>query len=200
VLLHLVGIVLLAVDGDRAARAQEARHQPIPEQGGRREIVDLAGDRAADQQRVDGVIGAVDAQEHVAFGRHALRVPYGDRAAGEREPEPPDGAYGAVDAVHRVEPRAGVDGRAHGMRAKPSISRRAVRYTVTRSAHAAPSRRRTAASIGSTPDGWPRRMSWVPSPAHSRTTVPSTRAATPRHIAMVSATARWQLPIEITRA
>src|SRR5262249_57567664 len=131
-------------------------------------------------------------------GRHALRVSNVDGPEEEPEPEAPDGADRAIEEVHPVGPRAGGDGRAHGMRAKPSISRRAVRYTVTRSAQAAPSRRRTAASIGSTPEGWPSRMSRALSPAHSRTTVPSTRAATARHIATVSATARWHLPIDIT--
>src|SRR5215831_763911 len=192
-------VVLFPIDGDRAARAQKSSDEAISEQRGGREVMNLAWDRAAHQERVDEVVGMVDAKKHRPVGRHALRVSDVDGPEEEPEPEAPDGAHGAIEGIHRVGPRAGGDGRGHGMRAKPSISRRAVRYTVTRSAQAAPSRRRTAASIGSTPDGWPRRMSCVPSPAHSRTTVPSTRAATPRHIATVSATARWQLPIEITR-
>src|SRR5881397_2312703 len=44
-----------------------------------------------------------------------------------------------------------------------------------------PSRSRTAASIGSTPEGWPRRMSPAAFPEHSLTSVPSRRAATETH-------------------
>src|SRR2546425_3893880 len=56
--------------------------------------------------------------------------------------------------------------------------------------------------MGRTPEGWAKRMSLerVPFVTHSWTTVPSIWAATARHIAAVSAKARWQLPIEITRA
>ncbi len=81
------------------------------------------------------------------------------------------------------------------------MSRRAVRYTVTFSAQGRPSRAPTEAAMGSTPEGCPRRTSPTPREAsHSLTTVPSMRAATARHMALVSAKARWQLPMEMTRA
>src|SRR5882724_7308790 len=102
----------------------------------------------------------------------------------------------AVEARHRSERRRA----RHGTRTKPSISRRAVRYTVTRSAHGAPSRVATFASSGSTPEAWPSRTSPSCRRATSCTRVPSMRAATARHMAEVSGNARWQLPMEIARA
>ena len=74
---HLVGIVLLAVDRDRPAGGEEAGHQRIAEQGGGRQVVHLPGQDPADQQGVDQVVGVVDAEEHRARGRH--RCPRGPR-------------------------------------------------------------------------------------------------------------------------
>src|SRR5213592_2210657 len=98
---------------------------------------------AADQQRVDEIVGMVDAKEHGPDGGHTLGVPHVHRAEKEPEPEAPDGAHGAVEAVHRVAPHPGVESRAHG------ISRRANRFTsssksltASASAHAAPSESR----------------------------------------------------------
>src|SRR5437870_12461014 len=84
-------------------------------------------DGAADQQRVDEVVGVVDAEEHGAVGGDALGVADVHRSEEEPEPEARDRAHGAIEAVHCVAPRVRLEGGAHGMRAKPSISRRAVR-------------------------------------------------------------------------
>src|SRR6185436_15046473 len=83
------------------------------------------------------------------------------------------------------------------------MSRRAVRYTVTVWATGAPSDPGAIAdAIGRMPEGWPIRTSPA-APARAPASwgsVPGMRAATARHIAPVSAKARWTLPIDTIRA
>jgi len=143
VLVHFVWVVLLAVHRDRPARVEKPSGEGVAEERRRREVVDLPPERAAHQQRVDEIVGMVDAKEYRPDGGHALGVPHVHRAEKEPEPEAPNGAHGAIEAVHRVAPHPGVEGRAHG------ISRWAKRFTnssksltASASAHAAPSESR----------------------------------------------------------
>jgi len=105
ILVHLPGIVLLAVDGDGAGGEQEARDERVAEEGGGGEVMDLAPHGGADDERVDEVVGVIDAEEHRPLAGHALRVSHVDRLEEEPEPEPRDGAHRAVEAIHAL-PRA----------------------------------------------------------------------------------------------
>ncbi len=64
VAIHLVGIVLTAVHGDGTGCPEKAGQERIPEERGRGQVVHLAGEDGADQQRIDQVIGVIDAEEH----------------------------------------------------------------------------------------------------------------------------------------
>src|SRR5207249_10318225 len=157
-----------------------------------------------------GVVGQREADGHRSFARLVEQTPrvLADPERGAATPIGPRLDHRAlrharttphhlVAVGHEVQAPHRSDGARHGTRTNPSISRRAVRYTVTRSAQGVPSRVVTAASSGSTPEAWPSLTSPVCLRATSCTSVPSMRAATARHMAEVSGNARWQLPMEI---
>src|SRR5205823_15006141 len=107
--------VLLPVDRDRAARREEAPDNPVPEQRRGREVVDLAGQGSANQQRVDEVVRVVDAEEYRTPLGHAFRMADIDGLEEEPEPKARDGADGPVEPVRAVPRGGGVERDAHGV-------------------------------------------------------------------------------------
>ena len=95
-------LVLLSPHGDGAGRAEEARDERVLEEGGGGEVVHLAPHGSADDERVDEVVGVVDAEEHRPLMGHALRTAHVDRLEEEPQPEPRDRAHGPVEAVHAL--------------------------------------------------------------------------------------------------
>src|SRR5207244_12489978 len=80
----------------------EARDERVLEEGGGGEVVHLAPHGSADDERVDEVVGVVDAEEHRPLMGHALRTAHVDRLEEEPQPEPRDRAHGPVEAVHAL--------------------------------------------------------------------------------------------------
>ena len=102
VAIHLVRVVLPPVHGDGSCRVQEARHERIAKQRGGGHVVHLAREHGRHDQRVDEVVGMVAAEEHGAAGGHALEVAHVDALEEEPQPEAPDGADDAVEAIDRL--------------------------------------------------------------------------------------------------
>src|SRR6185295_1415252 len=161
VAIHLAGIVLLAVDGDRPAGGEEAGHQGIAEQGRGRQVVDLPREDAADQQGVDQVVRVVDAEEHGARGRHQVRPDNVDVLEEEPEPEPANPTDHRIKPIalhcarYRMSVPAKVAGLSTGLRTwcSASIPRKAgaesaTATTAPASASATEAARRLAAMLG----------------------------------------------------
>src|SRR5262249_41137729 len=107
------GIVLLPVHGHCAAGRQKACDDRVPEQGRRRQVVDLAREDGANDERVDEVVRVVDAEEYRPPRGDSLGRVHVDALPEEPEPE----ARGAPH--HHIE---GVD--AVGARGHPRYSSR----------------------------------------------------------------------------
>ena len=104
VLVHLVGIVLLPVHRYGSAGAEKPRHDGIAEERSGGEVMDLAREHGADEQRIDQVVGMVHAQEHGAARGDLLPAP--DVHLLEEEPDP----EAADETDDRVEPIGGLSG------------------------------------------------------------------------------------------
>src|SRR6266481_5116047 len=105
VLVHLVGIVLAAVHGDGADGLEEPGDDGVPEKRGCSQVVDLSIDDRPHEERVDQVVGMVDAEEHRAPARHPVRVPHVDRAEEEPDPEaagPADERIERIGLIHHL--------------------------------------------------------------------------------------------------
>ena len=82
-----VRVVLPPVDGDGAGAGQEAGEDRVPEERGVGEVVDLPWQCRRDQERVDQVVGMVDAEENGAPRRDAPCLAHGHLAEEEPDPE-----------------------------------------------------------------------------------------------------------------
>ena len=102
VAVHLVGIVLLAIDRDRARRAQKAREEGIAEERRRGQVVDFPRHDRAHQHRVDEVVRMIHAEEHGTPLGHALAMVGVDALEQEPHPEPRDPPDRLIEAVHVV--------------------------------------------------------------------------------------------------
>ncbi len=102
VAIHLIGIVLTAVHGDGADCPEEAGQERIPEERGRGQVVHLAGEDGADQQRVDQVVGVIDTQEYGPVDGDAFEMTHVHALEEEPQPEAADGTEPPVEAVHGV--------------------------------------------------------------------------------------------------
>ena len=100
--IHPVRVVLLPAHGDRPARTQETGDQWVTEHRRGGEEVDLPPERCRDDQGIDQVVRVIDAEEHRAVGRDALRMPDVNGLEAEPEPEPNDEPHGSIEAVRGI--------------------------------------------------------------------------------------------------
>ena len=95
-----VGGLLAPVDGDGTGPGQEAGEDRVAEERRVGEVVDLARERHRDEERVDQVVGMVDAEEHGAPRRDASRLAHGHLAEEEPDPEARREPQEGVEAAH----------------------------------------------------------------------------------------------------
>src|SRR6185369_13715085 len=87
-------------------REKESCHEGLAEERGRGEVMHLAANDGANEERVDEVVRMIDAEEHRSRRGHVLGMVHVDGLEEEPQPELRDRAHAAVEAIHTVRSHA----------------------------------------------------------------------------------------------